>query len=119
MSAAVDEAAAALAYATLNDPTQPPPPFAPERHAAYLKRVAADAGAATYGMQRPSDDPEDDRIRAELAEAKRKAALRLPRAPLAERDALLRKRVPPDVDLLVRARNKILEGAPVLLRYAV
>ena len=40
-----DEAAAALAYATLNDPTQPPPPFAPERHAAYLKRVAADAGA--------------------------------------------------------------------------
>ena len=81
--------------------------------------VEADAGAATYGMQRPSDDPEDDRIRAELAEAKRKAALRLPRAPLAERDALLRKRVPPDVDLLVRARNKILEGAPVLLRYAV
>jgi hypothetical protein len=81
--------------------------------------VDADAGAATYGMQRPSDDPEDDRIRAELAEAKRKAALRLPRAPLAERDALLRKRVPPDVDLLVRARNKILEGAPVLLRYAV
>ena len=68
--------------------------------------VEADAGAATYGMQRPSDDPEDDRIRAELAEAKRKAALRLPRAPLAERDALLRKRVPPDVDLLVRARNK-------------
>ncbi|CAH0367618.1 unnamed protein product [Pelagomonas calceolata] len=81
--------------------------------------VAADAGAATYGMQRPSDDPADDRIRAELAEAKRKAALRLPRAPLEERDALLRKRVPPDVDLLVRARNKILEGAPVLLRYAV
>ena len=81
--------------------------------------VDADAGAATYGMQRPSEDPADDRIRAELAEAKRKAALRLPRAPLEERDALLRKRVPPDVDLLVRARNKILEGAPVLLRYAV
>ena len=81
--------------------------------------VDADAGAATYGMQRPSDDPADDRIRAELAEAKRKAALRLPRAPLEERDTLLRKRVPPDVDLLVRARNKILEGAPVLLRYAV
>ena len=42
--------------------------------------VDADAGAATYGMPRPSDDPADDRIRAELAEAKRKAALRLPRA---------------------------------------
>ena len=50
MSAAVDEAAAALAYATLNDPTQPPPPFAPERHAAYLKRVAADAGALEYAL---------------------------------------------------------------------
>ena len=47
---AVDEAAAALAYATLNDPTQPPPPFAPERHAAYLKRVAADAGALEYAL---------------------------------------------------------------------
>ena len=50
MSAAVDEAAAAHAYATLNDPTQPPPPFAPERHAAYLKRVAADAGALEYAL---------------------------------------------------------------------
>ena len=50
MSAAVDETAAALAYATLNDPTQPPPPFAPERHAAYLKRVAADAGALEYAL---------------------------------------------------------------------
>ena len=55
MSAAVDEAAAALAYATLNDPTQPPPPFAPERHAAYLKRVAADAGAEPPTKRRKAE----------------------------------------------------------------
>lgn len=82
--------------------------------------VRADAGAETVGRRKPSDDPEEDRIREERRAAKRKAALRLPRAPLAlDPKAPFRQRVAPDVDKLVRARNKILEAAPVLLKYAV